>query len=203
MHVFFAVVTLALLGADPSEKQVRYDEQAKAATVARIAEIEEELSSLEKSLRARHYASRYAKKAVAGKIKATKAELKELQAGKLVVPALQDPYTPGKIGKPLASSARVVRIIGPAEMLAEMTTIYPDSVRNESGVDRIVRGAQVNYEMLIRGLQTSLLSNGAATELPKLMEVTGEYTYQRADGTGKTVMVFSPFSLDEPAIKKE
>jgi hypothetical protein len=197
MNAFTSLLVAAFLAADPSaptatvDGQASYGLQAKDAADARAQQIAREIAQVEKSLKAKDGAGKLEKRKLADRIKSLKAELKELKAGKLVVPSLQSPHRKGQIGKPDSPGADVLQIIGPEEMLAQIVVIGPDRAVDGN----IIRGQTYRTTMLIRGMPTSLATDGARIALPELMEITGNYTYETTSGASRTVWVFEPFKL--------
>ena len=119
-----------------------YADQVKLATADRISEIPKEIADLQKTLK-RGGSNPRKRQAMVDKVKSLRAELKELKAGKQVVPVLTPPFVPGNIGKPFTDQAIVLNISGPEEMMVEMGhravsagRILPPTVRTRSCVGR-------------------------------------------------------------------
>jgi hypothetical protein len=190
-----------LLGADPSDNQARYGEQAKAATLARIPEIQKELKSLTVEAKQGSGAvTKDVKRARAEKIKALQSELKALKAGKPAVPRLAMPFTVGQIGTPPNRDTEVFQIVGPNEMLVEIVTWTPTFRATQSRVaTRPIEGPPEEHRhmVMVRGVETKAVADHQAYPLPELMEVVGYHTYEAVDGSSKTVMVLVPFKVDK------
>jgi hypothetical protein len=186
----------------PKSKTAAFLEQAEEATRTAVNEvveaiIQEDHSSLRKLTGVRASEIYVEKRQVM-----TKALAKQkLDARRLEMPKLIPPYAVGRIGKLVAKKAEVSQIVGPEEMLVDVTTkaveIVPRQTGSQDASSQSTREVEHRETVLIRGMKTALLSKGKQVLLPGPLEVVGSQRYEPTTGNSKTIMALTPFQVPD------
>lgn len=116
----------------------------------------------------------------------------------------KDPLQVGMVGVSYRWTIKVLQVVGPQEMRAEVYTAYEEIVEDRTRMIHIgPPGSYIHprerkwfskpHDVWIRGVSTEGLVDGANMDYRNPLTVTGTKTYDTTAGAGRTVFVLEPF----------
>ncbi len=109
------------------------------------------------------------------------------------VPPLSFPLEPGAIGRLPRLVAHIEQIVGPRELLVRAT--FPLKVTTVRRFAPRAEMIEQQVDLLVRGVETRDLGEGADVELLDVFEVGRKQSLPTQDGQSRSVWVLSEFDM--------